>query len=135
MRSRRKGIVKVVLQLPANYRHTHFHLKIETEAGPQLANINQKLDLILMKLDELVTAATELSTASDSLSIRTDTLVSKVDAVLAALQNADLPAAAVTAVAALKAAKEKSVAAGDKVDASVATLDTILDVPAPAGDA
>ncbi len=87
---------------------------------------------IMSKLDDLIQASATLSTASDALSVKLDALEVKVDAVVAALQNADLPPAGVAALAALKASTTQAAAAGDKVDAEVAKLDTILPTPAPA---
>ncbi len=86
---------------------------------------------IMAKLDELVAAATALSTASDAVSVKLDHLVEDVDRVLEALANADLPPDATAAIATLQASRDKAVAAGDKVDAEVAKVDTVLPHPAP----
>ncbi len=95
------------------------------------ADLKELETKIMAKLDELVAAATALSTASDAVSVKLDTLITDVDRVLAALQNADLPPEATAAIATLQASRDKAAAAGDKVDAEVAKVDTVLPQPAP----
>lgn len=101
------------------------------------ANLATKDDLkrlgekIMAKLEDLVAASTALSTASDAVSVKLDGLISDVDRVLESLQNADLPQTAVDAIAALQKSRDTAASAGDKVDAEVSKLDTILPQPAP----
>jgi len=87
---------------------------------------------IMAKIDDLVAAATALSTASDGVSVKLDNLITKVDAVVASLQNADLTPAQEAALEALKTSAATAASEGDKVDAEVAKLDTLLPTPAPA---
>lgn len=87
----------------------------------------------MAKLDDLVKAGSELSTATDRLSVTVDKLTAAADRVVAALQNQDLPPDAAAAVDALKTASASAAAAGDRADAEVTKLDTILPTPAPAG--
>lgn len=90
-------------------------------------------DTIMASIQDLTAAAIALSTASDSTSLKLDALITKVDAVVAALKDVTLPPEAVAAITALKASTATAVTAGDKLDAEVAKLDTLLPTPAPAG--
>lgn len=110
------------------------------------SDLKQLETLIMSKLEDLISASTALSTASDALSVKFDSveakvtdLITKVDTVVAALQNADLPPAAETALTALKAsaataatATTAAATAGDQIDQEVAKLDKVLPTPAPA---
>ena len=98
------------------------------------SQLARQLNTIMSQNDDLLAAASALSTASDALSVKTDGLVSKVDAVVSALQNNPTPVspAVTAAIAALQVSATSAAAAGDKVDAEVTKLDTVLPTPAPA---
>lgn len=111
-----------------------------------LHRLDQLEKNIMSKIDDLIAAATALSTASDAASVaidnlttKTNTLVAHVDAAIAALENADLPAAAEATLTQLKtssasaaAASTKAAATGDTIDQEVAKVDKVLPTPAPA---
>lgn len=108
-------------------------IKVESDCSTDLLKqilANQKT--IMANQADLIAAAEALSTASDAVSVKLDTLITKVDAVVAALSNVDLPPEGAKALADLQASAANAATAGDKVDAEVAKLDTVLPTPAPA---
>ncbi len=130
-------LVEAVKEVSRTIRECTFTILHALAASKSCDQPATKADLkeletkLMAKLDELVAAATALSTASDAVSVKLDTLITDVDRVLAALQNADLPPEATAAIATLQASRDKAAAAGDKVDAEVAKVDTVLPQPAP----
>lgn len=96
-----------------------------TERGLLLHLIHQQ-NKIMATQEDLIAASEALSTASDAVSGKLDTLITKVEAVVAALKNVPLSNEGQKALADLQAAATNAASAGDKVDAEVAKLDTVL---------
>ncbi len=135
-----------VLAHSAREQRTHFEWFVAHSNFVTKSDLKQLEHTIMSKLEDLVSASTALSTASDALSVKVDALelktrdlITKVDTVVASLQDADLPPAAETALAALKASAAAAATsttnaaeAGDVIDQEVAKLDKVLPTPAPA---
>ena len=96
-------------------------------------DLEEMEDRIMAKLEDLIAASSALSTASDGLSVKLDKLIVSVDAFIAAVGSGNLSPAGEAALVALNKSKDIAAAAGDKVDAEVAKVDTTLPTPAPAG--
>lgn len=80
-------------------------------------------------VDELVA----LSTLADTFSIRADKADADFQALIASLKSATLTPEQEAAVEKAKASHVALAAAGDKIDAGIASADVALGTPAPAG--
>lgn len=87
---------------------------------------------IMSQVSDLIAAINTLSTSADGLSVKVDTLITTVDAAVVVLQNEQLSPEGEAALAKVKAATSAAGTEGDKVDAEIAKMDTILPTPAPA---